>query len=134
MKIRIDPLDTIVSEYIRKRAIVRVGGCERCNAPKYDIQKEDGSIFPAWKQLHCAHYHGRRKKSTRWDEDNCSGLCFGCHQYFHENYDEFTEWLKQRLGEEEFDLLNSRARTPARFIDKNLLWIYYKNKIAEVSE
>ena len=123
MKIRIDPLDTLFSKFIRMRAMQRVHGCEKCLAGKTD-----------YKQLQCAHYKGRRKKSTRWDEDNCSGLCFGCHQYFEENHDEFTEWLKQRLGEEEFDLLNSRARTPARFIDKNLLMIYFKQKIAEMPE
>ena len=122
MKIRIDPLDTLFSQYIRMRAIQRVHGCERCLAGKVD-----------YKELQCAHYKGRRKKSTRWDEDNCSGLCFGCHQYFDENRDEFTEWMKERLGNR-FDLLNSRARTPARYTDKNLLTLYFKQKIEELKE
>ena len=72
-------LDSLFSEYIRKRAISKVGGCERCLTPKFDIQKDNGDIFPAWKQLQCSHFIGRSKKSTRLDEDNCIGICGACH-------------------------------------------------------
>lgn len=131
---KLDPLDVLVSEFIRKRAIERVGGCERCLTPKHDVQKENGDIFPAWKQLQNSHYKGRAKKSTRWDEDNCAGLCGGCHRYLTSQPDEHSEWFKQRLGEEAYNNLMIRARTPAKYIDKIALKLYYKQKIADLKE
>ena len=121
MKIRIDPLDTLFSQYIRLRAIQRVHGCERCLTWKAD-----------YKELQCSHYHKRRKKSVRWDEQNCNGFCFGCHQYFEENRDEYIAWLQQHLGEREFDMLLGRMRVPARYLDKEAIRLYYKAKIEEV--
>ena len=131
MKIRIDPLDTDVSEYVRRRAIQRVHGCERCLTPKYDTQKEDGSNYPAWKQLQASHFIGRSNKAVRYDSDNLAGLCMGCHMYFTAHPLEHVEWFKARLGDK-FDLLQARARTPARYIDKEVIRLYYKAKIKEV--
>ena len=120
MKIRIDPLDTLFSKFIRLRAIKAVHGCERCLTWKVD-----------YKGLQCSHFHGRAQKSTRWDEDNGAGLCFGCHQYLGSHPLEHTEWFKERLGDK-FDLLQVRARTPARFIDKAAIKMYLKAKITEI--
>jgi len=61
VRIKIDPLDALFSEYIRCRAIKEVHGCERCLAWKVD-----------YKGLECSHFHGRAQKSTRWDEDNAA--------------------------------------------------------------
>jgi hypothetical protein len=44
---------------------------------------------------------------------------------------EHYEWFKQRLGDG-FDLLNSRARQTGR-PDKELLTLYYTEKLKEVS-
>jgi len=120
MKIRIDPLDTLFSEFIRKRAMKRTGGCERCLTPKTD-----------YKQLQCAHFHGRSKKSVRWDEDNAVGLCCGCHLYLDSHPLDKVEWFKSLLGEERFDLLNSRMRNMEK-PDKKLLTIYFNNKLEEL--
>ncbi len=131
MKIKIDPLDKLFSEFIRRRAIQRVGGCERCLTPQYDTEREDGTVFPAWKQLECSHFFGRAQKSVRWDEDNAAGLCFGCHQYLGSHPLEHVEWFKARLGDS-FDLLNARARTPVRYLDKAGIKLYLKAKIEEI--
>jgi len=117
MKIRIDPLDVLVSEYVRRRAIQRVGGCERCLTPKTD-----------YKQLQAAHFHGRSKRSVRYDPDNLAGLCFGCHQYLDSHPLEKVEFFKSLLGEQDFDLLNSRMRNMEK-PDKKLLTIYYQEKL-----
>jgi len=122
MRIRLDPLDELFSEFIRKRAIKRVGGCERCLAPKTD-----------YKQLQCSHFFGRAKKSVRWDEDNAVALCMGCHAYFTAHPLEHIEWFKARLGDK-FNLLRARARTPARYIDKEAIRLYLKAKIKELEE
>ena len=114
MKIRIDPLDKIFSLYIRSRDKV----CQRCGG----------------KAQHCAHFHGRARKSVRWDEDNACALCFGCHQYLDSHPLEKVEFFKSRLTEERFDMLNSRARTPARYLDKSALMLYYKTKLKEMED
>ena len=124
-------LDVLFSEYIRRRAITEVGGCERCLTPKYNITNENGDIFPAWKHLQCSHFHGRASRSVRWDEDNASGLCGACHIYVTAHPIEHVEWFKERLGDR-FDLLQARARTPARYIDREAIKLYYKAKIEEL--
>ncbi len=103
-----DPLDTLVSEFIRKRAIVRVGGCERCSSQKYDSTREDGSTYPAYMLLQCSHFIGRSTQATRWDEDNAAGLCGGCHMYLEHHPYEHTEWFTNHLGIEVMDLLRAR--------------------------
>ena len=131
MKIKIDSLDVLFSQYIRMRAFKRVGGCEKCLRPKFDKVKENGEIFPAWKQLQCSHYKGRGRRSVRWDEDNCAGICGGCHQYLTSQPDEHTEWFRQRLGEVVYDNLMIRARTIHPKPDKVALTLYYQFKIEE---
>jgi len=37
--------DKLYSEYIRKRAILVDGGCQRCGAKKYDILKDNGDVL-----------------------------------------------------------------------------------------
>lgn len=133
MKIRRDKLDILFSEYIRRRAIKLVGGCERCLTLKYDTLKEDGSIFPAWKKLQCAHFDGRSKKSVRWDEDNACACCYGCHQYLDSHPLEKVEFFKHRLGEERFEFLRGRMRITYPKPDKRLIELYLKTKLLEVS-
>ena len=111
-------LDKLFSEFIRRRAMLEVGGCQRCLTAKRD-----------WKELQCAHFHGRVKASVRFDESNAIGLCGACHIYFHSRPLEHVEFFKGLLGEEEFDLLNARTRVPARYLDKSAITIYYKQKI-----
>lgn len=127
---KLDPLDRLFSEFIRRRAISRVGGCERCLSARYDILKDDGSVFPRWKQLQCSHFHGRSKKSVRWDEDNAAGLCGACHIRFGSQGEEHRQHFIEILGQEGFDLLNARASKPGK-PDKKLLMIYYREKIKE---
>lgn len=123
MKIRIDPLDKLFSEYIRKRAIARTGGCERCKKQK-----------TSWKELQCMHFHSRRKRSVRWDEDNAMGGCYGCHSYLDGNPIEKVEFFKDLLGGEKFDHLNIRVRNTYPKPDKEMIKIYLKQKIKELEE
>ncbi len=122
------PLDRLFSEYIRRRAIDLVGGCQRCLALKYDSTKEDGSVYEAYKYLDCSHYHGRTSKSVRWDEDNCIGLCFGCHQYLEHHPHEHEEFFKKHLGEQKWNMLLSRSR-PGNKPDQASLILYYTHKV-----
>ena len=99
MKIKIDKLDVLFSRLVR---LLACGRCEYCERPK------------AMKQLQCSHFHGRRKRSVRYDIDNAAGLCFTCHLYLGENPYIHTEWFKKRLGWEKFEALNIRAEIPMK--------------------
>jgi hypothetical protein len=130
-KTPLDPLDVLFSEFIRKRAIKRCGGCERCLTPKFDIVKDNGNVFPAWQFLQNSHFFGRTDKSTRFDEDNCAGLCGACHMYLEHHPHEHDAWFRQYLGDEKFELLLSRNRQREK-PDKKILTIYYQSKIKEL--
>jgi hypothetical protein len=104
-----DSLDDLFSEYIRKRAMKRVGGCERGAALGLKCGKKK-SYF----ELECSHIWGRGDKSVRYDPDNAFGLCPGCHMYFTSHPIEHSEFVLQQLGQERFDLLRIRAKTPIR--------------------
>ena len=108
MRIHLDKLDILFSKYIRLRDKV----CQRCGG----------------KAQHSAHFHGRSRRSVRWDEDNACALCFGCHIYLDSHPLEKVEFFKTRLGERGFDMLNSRMRRMEK-VDKKLLELYYQNKI-----
>ena len=133
MKFRIDKLDALFSEFIRRRAILRTGGCERCLSLKYDIQKDNGSIFPAWKQLDCAHLISRWHKSIRWDEDAALGLCGGCHLWIDHEAEEKLELLKSKIGEEGYEMLQHRSRQIGK-PDEAAIELYLQVKIQEVED
>ncbi len=130
---KLNLLDELFSELIRKRAIKNTSGCERCLTQKNDLTKENGSIFPAWKQLQCSHFWGRIRKSTRWDEDDVAGLCGACHIYFEQHPAEHTKFFKKRLGVRAFENLEIRAHMPQK-LDINALTIYLRLKIKELDE
>ena len=119
LRIRIDPLDSLVSEYVRKRAVMRVGGCEKCLKP-YD-----------WKDLQCSHFFGRKDKATRFDDTNLAGLCFYCHNHFHAFPLEHVQWFEQHLGKENFELLQGRNRILGK-PDKKMLTLYYQQEIKKL--
>ena len=99
MKIRNDNCDRMFSLLVRAQA---GGRCERCGRAG---------------RLECSHFHGRRKRSTRWDFGNCAALCYSCHRRFTENPAEHVEWFRKRLGQKRFDALTLRAnlgRAPDR--------------------
>ncbi len=113
LKISLTPLDNLFSQYIRARDKV----CQRCGGNH---------------GLQCSHFWGRRRKSTRYDDDNCCALCFGCHLYFHSNPQEYREFMIKRLGsEEKYDWLMKRAQTPQK-PDINGIYLYIKSKIGEL--
>ena len=121
-------LDTMYSKFIRMRAIARCGGCERCLSAKRDIIKENGNIFPSWKQLQCSHFFGRAKHSVRWDEDNAAGLCGACHLYFTAHPYEHGNWIQERLGDR-FPFLVARAYITHPKPDKESIRLYLQEMI-----
>lgn len=102
MKIRITALDSMFSNYIRW--IRDKGKCQRCG-----IQYR-----PPTSGLQCSHFHGRRKQSVRFDEENCTAMCHGCHAWLTANPIAHVNFMFNRLGEQRYNLLMIRANTPAK--------------------
>ena len=118
MRIKISPLDKLFSEYVRRRD---KGICQRCGANR------------GWKNLQCVHYHSRRKRSVRFDDANAIAACLGCHQFFHENPDEFKAFMRQRLGAG-LDLLDSRARIMFPRPDEAAIKLYLQQEIKKLGK
>lgn len=104
-KIKIDPADKLWSEYLRKLR----GACEYCGKTEH---------------LQCSHYHGRRKESVRFDEENCDVFCAGCHQKLENEKGftvgkwnlhivrlpkKYTAWKMEQLGVVRYNALTLRA-------------------------
>ena len=115
-------LDDLFSRFIRKRAMQRVGGCERCESRKR-----------SYKELQAAHFHSRRKHTTRWDIRNSAGLCGGCHQYLDSHIDAKREFAIKLLGEEEYERLYVLAEmnTKTSPVDYILVELYLKHLLRE---
>jgi len=94
------PQDVLFSEIIRSRD---GWTCQRCSKgfdPTSSISRMG---------LHCSHYHGRGKWATRYDLDNCTALCYGCHRFLGGRPLEHTEFMIKRLGKKKFKELNTRS-------------------------
>ncbi len=121
VKIRRDKLDTLFSEFIRRRAVARIGGCEYCGKGK------------RWQDMDCSHFHGRRKLSTRYDPDNCAGLCRPCHFFLGEHPNKHADWFEKRLGSDRYEQLNIRAETICKNLDREKLTLDIKKMIEEIA-
>lgn len=118
-----DRLDALYREYIRKRAMLRVGGCERCGMPRR-----------SYKELDTAHCHGRNKRTVRWDERNGAGICGGCHRYIDSQITAKEELFRKLLGDVQYEMLYVAAEMTTRQspIDYKLNELYLKQKIKEL--
>lgn len=96
--IRIDQADKYFSLFIRYRANWK---CERCFK----------QYSPGDSGLHCSHFWGRARESTRFDPENASAHCHGCHSFFTANPELHREWKLKQIGQQGYDLLTIRAQT-----------------------
>ncbi len=111
MKISRLPLDILFKKYLRLRDKV----CQRCGS------LGNGQV---------SHFWGRARRSTRWDDDNCDLMCFGCHSYLGSHPAEYTAWKLKRLGQAKFDMLEARAsRVPKNKVDTTIIELYIKDRI-----
>ena len=92
--------DVIFSNYIRERD---GWTCQRCFT-RYNKHMPTSRMG-----LHCSHFHGRGKYTTRFDPDNATSLCYGCHRYMGSQPIEHMEFQMKRLGQSKFEELTMRA-------------------------
>lgn len=117
MSLKIDTADKLFSLYIRTRDN---WSCQRC-LKKY---------APPTSALHCSHFFGRRKESTRYEPLNACALCMGCHLYFTSHPAEHYEWQVKRLGQNIIDKLTLQANTYKKK-DRKLEAMYWRLKLKE---
>jgi hypothetical protein len=115
-------LDKLFSEFIRKRAMRDAGGCERCHTGK-----------SSYRALQCSHFHGRRKRSVRFDEDNAAGLCGACHMYLGANPAEHVRFFQERLSMTAFENLQIRAQFKHK-VDESAVALYLRKKLKELDQ
>ena len=97
MTIKIDPLDTLFSKYIKLKA---GGVCEYCGKT------------PSPQGYHCHHgVAGRRYLNTRWEEDNCAALCLNCHNLFGDFASINKTFFEKKIGTKRYEELEIIART-----------------------
>ena len=87
--------DDLFSDIVRERANWT---CQRCNG-NFENEKH---IFD------CAHFISRGNKRLRWDFENASAICRGCHKYFEKNPDDHAEFVRVMLGDDRYQLLRLR--------------------------
>jgi len=109
--VRIDPADKVFSLYIRYRANWK---CERCGR-RFEVGSQG---------LHCSHFWGRARESTRFDPVNCVAHCHGCHAFLTANPELHREWKLKQIGQAEYDRLMIRAHVTQKK-DRKLVSIIY---------
>lgn len=98
-------LDIICSQIIRKSQ------CVRCGEPQYD-------------KLQCAHIFSRTYRSTRWLLLNLMCLCASCHFWAHRNPLLFSEFVKEYLGDHNYNQLKMIATSIKKFTLDEMVGIY----------
>lgn len=98
-KIKEAKLDVYFSLHIRDRDKV-------CQFPLRS--PEDFHAGP----LQNSHFYTRTARSTRYDPENCDGICARHHQFLEQRKNaEYTDWKLAQLGEGRFKALKKRYVT-----------------------
>lgn len=122
-KITRDKADDVFSKYIR----LRDNKCRRCSSPVKLNSKGDPVSHQA------SHFQGRRKESTRFDEENVDCLCTGCHMYFTANPAEHYMWQVNTKGQKTVDLIVLRSNQYQKK-DREMAYLYWKERLKELKE
>lgn len=89
--------------------------CQRCKK-YYPEGRRQG--------LHCSHFYGRAKYSSRFDFDNAEALCYGCHQYLGSHPEEHRKHKIMKIGTSKFNRLTLRSNNRASKKDLLSNWHY----------
>jgi len=59
---------------------------------------------------------------TRWSEENCVALCYGCHQRWEgDKQGEYMDFMLERIGEARYKALKILAKGAVKFSVTDLL-------------
>ncbi len=113
-RIKLRPADVLFSRYLR----LKIGHCEVCGKPG---QGDEGITG-----LCVSHYWGRRNESVRFNPDNITITCPGCHRKFHEMPAIYYMFQKKKLGEKAYKQLELEKETYRKRDDKLIILLYKK--------
>lgn len=124
MKIKLRKTDRLFSRIVR---ILYNFTCQKCGR----VYSRDGDLH----NLGVSHYYGRSRESTRFDLENVTLLCnLPCHhRWGGEERADYTQYMKERLGQVGFDLLTVRAYTYQKK-DDVLMLMCLNQEIKELEE
>ena len=112
---QIKRLDKLASEIVRKRAVQRANGCERCGHSH------------KWTELQACHCVSRTIFNTRWNLDNLAGLCCGCHRYIDRDDDAKNELFTRLIGEQGVLFLKAQKKWRGK-TDLDLIELYLRQQ------
>ena len=122
-KMKLDPADKAFSMFIR----LRDRQCMRCYSPVSFNAKG----LPVTHQA--SHFFGRARESTRFDESNVDTLCGACHRIWGSDDREGYRVFKiKQLGQQGYDLLQLRANTVDKSIDRKMIAMYYRQELRKM--
>ncbi len=119
-------LDTIFSQYIRNRDIVKDGFCRciSCGEMKH------------WKKMDAGHYINRKHLSTRYDEQNVHAQCRACNRFDEGNMNGYALNLIRRYGADILEILALR-KSQTKKIDKfefEILIKHYQKELKRLKD
>jgi 5-methylcytosine-specific restriction endonuclease McrA len=121
---KLDALDRIFSEYIRRRDSDEngYGRCISC-----------GKIVH-WKDADAGHFVNRAHMALRYDEKNVNLQCRSCNRFDEGNSIGYSEGLVRKYGPEVLDYLKIKKHNLCKFgkFEIDLLKKEYKRKIKEI--
>ena len=121
--VKITPADKAFSDYIRTRD---KWTCQRCGKMYNPLVSTDRMA------LHCSHFKGRGKESTRFDPRNADALCYGCHRYFTAQPDEHYVWQVARKGQEAVDEIVLASNGYQKKSERKALAVYWRQELAKI--
>lgn len=104
------------------------------------VRERDGKCLKCGtkENLTCSHYHIRKHSATRFDPKNCIALCAGpysnrCHESWEGPKNEYTQFMLDWLGQDEFVQLSLRAGLTVKRSDAvaefKEFYQHYKSKV-----
>lgn len=121
--ILIKKLDTIFSQYIRRRyAINDISECFTCG-----VKNE-------YKKQQAGHFASRRHYSTRWNEFNVQVQCYSCNICNQGMQFEFGKRLCLQYGDNFAEDLMIESKKIVKFAESDILDMieYYTNKVNDL--
>ena len=115
--------DALMSLIVRIKANWTCVKCQR-HYPPFISQR---SGLPAQNIMTNSHYFGRGKWGTRFDFNNCDGMCIFCHQKVENNKKETVEgfnyeaYMIAKIGEAKLELLRQKSLMRMQYREGQLL-------------
>ncbi len=88
-------------------------------------------------KLDAHHIFYKRFMATRWDPQNGILLCFNpCHKFgensAHQDIKGFRKWVKTKIGEVNFQILEVKKKNIVRFPDYEINRLYLEQELKKV--